>query len=66
MSSVTSPERKDRLLGCKISRSDGLVVEYAARLERTTVSAFIREAVLPVARDTIVKHAVEAPQGDAA
>ena len=63
---VTSPEPKVTMLGCKVSGTDGLVVEHAAKLEKTTVSAFIREAVLPVARDTIVKHAVEAPQGDAA
>jgi uncharacterized protein (DUF1778 family) len=61
---VTSPERKDRLLGCKVSGTDGRVVEHAAKLERTTVSAFIREAVLPAARDTIVAHAIKAPARD--
>ena len=52
------------MLGCKVSGAQGLVVERAAKLKRTTVSAFIREAVLPVARDTIVKHAIATPMDD--
>jgi len=61
---VKMKEPKNTMLGCKVSGTDGRVVEHAAKLTRTTVSAFIREAVLPVARDTIVKHAIETPMDD--
>ena len=65
--SVTSPEPKDTVIGTKVSGADGAAVAHAAQLRKTTVSAFIRDAVLPVARDTIVRHyTVKAPVQDGA
>ena len=55
------PEPKGTMLWSKVSESNFLVIERAVALERTTVSAFIREAVLPVARETIVRHAIKSP-----
>ena len=59
-------EPKDTNLGGKCSETEFLVVQRAVELERTTVSAFIRAAVLPAARETIVAHAIRAPLGGAA
>ena len=60
------PEPRTMNLGGKCSETEFLVVECAVELEGTTVSAFIREAVLPAAREAIVRHAIRAPMGDAA
>ncbi len=51
MSSVTSAEPKDTVLGTKVSGAAALAVAHAAQLRKTTVSAFMREAILPIARE---------------
>ena len=56
----------DAMLGFKLPATEKLVVERASEWEQTTVSEFIRTAVLPAARETIVQHAIKAPLGDAA
>ena len=53
-------EPKVANLGGKCSETELLIVARAVQIQGTTVSAFVRDAVLPVARDTIVKHAMQA------
>ena len=60
------PEPKVVNLGGKCSETEFLLVERAVELRGTTVSAFIRDAVLPVARETILMNAIKAPVGDPA
>ena len=59
-------EPKDAMVGFKLTERQHLELERGASLAGTTVSEFIRSAVLPAARDRIVAHAIEAPMGDGA
>ena len=59
-------EPKDTNLGGKCSETEFLVVQRAVEITGTTVSAFIREAVLPAAREAIVQHAIRPHRGAAA
>ena len=59
-------EPRDTMVALKLTGRERLELERASKLERTTLSDFVRTAVLPAARDTIVAHAIKAPMGDAA
>lgn len=57
---------QDTMVGFKLKATDREELDFAVKLEGCTLSQFIRDAVLPVARDTIVKHAIRPGMGDAA
>ena len=59
-------EYKDAVVAFKLKETDRQELDFAVSLEGTTLSEFIRSAVLPVARDRIVAHAIGATMGDAA
>ena len=59
-------EPKDAMVAFKLTERQRRELERAVDLEGTTVSEFVRSAVLPVARDRIVADAIKTPQGDAA
>ena len=56
---------QDTMVGFKLKATDREELDFAVKLEGCTLSQFIRDAVLPVARDTIVKHAIKTPVGNA-
>ena len=60
------PEPKNAMVAFKLKVTDREELDFAVRLEGCTLSEFIREAVLPVARDRIVAHAIQASASDAA
>lgn len=60
------PEHKDAMVAFKLTGRDRLEVDHAVRLEGITLSDLARAAILPVAREIIVAHAIKAPLGDAA
>ena len=52
-------EPKDALVAFKLTERQHRELTRAVTLEGTTVSEFVRAAVLPVARDRIVAHAID-------
>ena len=53
------PEPQDAMVSFKLTKRQHRELARAVTLEGTTVSEFVRSAVLPVARDRIVAHAID-------
>ena len=54
-------EHKDSMVAFKLTGRDRLEVDHAVKLEGITLSELARTAILPVARDIIVAHAIKTP-----
>ena len=53
------PEPKNAMVAFKLTERQHRELVRAVSLDGTTVSDFVRSAVLPVARDRIVAHAID-------
>lgn len=49
------------ILTFRVSVRDRLILDHALRVTETSLSEFIRQAVIPAAEGAVVTHAIKAP-----
>ena len=57
---------KDSLVAVRLSPKQKQVVEMAAGIATVCVSDYIRDVLLPAAKDDVAYHAIKNPLGDVA